>query len=59
MTDRRYRSCTRKTRFKSEQEATIACSRLGQFAYQCEFCKGWHIATGTPFKRHVEEHADG
>lgn len=34
------RSCLRKTRFSTEPETDA-----NSYAYECDFCKGWHIAT--------------
>jgi len=44
----RHRGCERKMWFRSQAKAEAAIMTFGQYAYQCRFCFGWHIATKKP-----------
>ena len=49
------RSCLRKTRYATEPEKIDD----GMYAYECDFCNGWHLATSKHRKngdlRYTEE----
>lgn len=41
----RKRSCTRKTRFHSEEHTKACCRAHGYRAYYCALCNGWHVTS--------------
>lgn len=51
------RSCLRKTRYASEPTDALQGDHF--YAYECDFCAGWHLATSKHLKngdlRYTEE----
>ena len=43
----RRRSCERKRWFRRRHDAELEMTKRSQqtYAYHCQFCEGWHIAT--------------
>jgi hypothetical protein len=54
----KYWSCSRKIRYVSIERATKEVNRLKKkgevlYAYQCDFCNGWHIGHKAPSINHL------
>lgn len=40
---KKWRMCEKKERFKTRWDAQKRAKRLGFRAYECPYCKGWHL----------------